>query len=166
MSARLSAFICGKLSSFDSGDHVRCPDHRRTLGSNCHREPAPTAGSRTIQIGGAHFAALCRCTLSQTPPGGKRFVANKDLSVIRPSGDRTVEVPFPHFFRAPIVVNFGPVFSFRVSGRQRVVGPCLAHDWPPIFWFSKIFLAARLGGLSIVTFWHFRGFWQSQKFTY
>jgi len=59
-------------------------------------------------------------------PGGKRFVANKDLSVIRPSGDRTVEVPFPHFFRAPIVVNFGPVFSFRVSGRQRVVGRCLA----------------------------------------
>jgi len=53
----------------------RAPQIRRA--SNCHRERAETAGSRTIQIGGAHFAALCRCTLSQIPHPHSTFVESK-----------------------------------------------------------------------------------------
>ena len=41
--------------------------------------------------------ALCLSPQLYSPPGSKRFVANKDLSAIQPSGDRTVEALFYQF---------------------------------------------------------------------
>src|SRR5579864_670635 len=49
-------------------------------------------------------AALCRCTLSQTPTPHGRFVENKGLSAIRPSGDRAVEVLFLRNFELALRV--------------------------------------------------------------
>jgi len=68
--------------------------------SKCHRERAAIAGSRTIQIGEAHFAALCRCTLSQTPPGGSTFVENKRQTPIRQDSHKTVDGLFSRFLHA------------------------------------------------------------------
>ena len=41
-----------------------------------------------------HPCSLLPMYLSQIPPGGRRFVANKSISAIRPSGHRTVEALF------------------------------------------------------------------------
>jgi hypothetical protein len=43
------------------------------------------------------FAAFCLHPSAHDPPGGSRFVANKDSTAIRPNGDRTVESLFSVF---------------------------------------------------------------------
>jgi hypothetical protein len=43
------------------------------------------------------FVTHCRCTLSQGPTPHKAVVENKHQSAIRPTDDRTVEVPFRCF---------------------------------------------------------------------
>jgi hypothetical protein len=48
-------------------------------------------------LGFRDFATHCRCTLSQDPTPHKAFVENKHQSAIRPTDDRTVEVPFRCF---------------------------------------------------------------------
>jgi hypothetical protein len=58
-------------------------------------------------------------SLSQTPTPHRTFVENKHQSAIRPSGRPSGRSPFFTFFRASIAVNFGSVFSFQLSGRQR-----------------------------------------------
>ena len=47
-------------------------------------------------------AAHCRCTLSQTPTPHGRFIENKGLSVIRPSGRPSGRSPFLRNFEAAL----------------------------------------------------------------
>lgn len=51
------------------------------------------------------FASLCLLSPLHSPPGGKRFVANKRSSAIRPNGHRTVESLSPRFS----AVQSGPI---------------------------------------------------------
>jgi len=67
--------------------------------------------------------ALCLCPSARTPPPHKRFVENKSQTPIRPNGRPNGRSPFFPFFRASIRLNFSLVFSFLLSGRQRVATP-------------------------------------------
>jgi hypothetical protein len=69
-------------------------------------------------------------SLSQDPTPHKRFVENKSQTPIRPSGHRTVESPFSRFSGLPIRLNFSLVFSFLLSGRQRVTTTAM------MFWLN------------------------------
>jgi hypothetical protein len=55
--------------------------------------------------------------LSQAPPGGRRFVANKGLSVIRPNGDRTVEALFQLVIEPVLAISHTSLLvpGFQVS---------------------------------------------------
>jgi hypothetical protein len=46
------------------------------------------------------FAALCRCTLSQTPTPHRRFVENKRQTPIRKACRKAVDLSFSCFFRS------------------------------------------------------------------
>ena len=59
-------------------------------------------------------------SFSQRPHPPRRFVENKSQTPIRPSGRPNGRCPFSPFFRASIRLNFSLVFSFLLSGRQRV----------------------------------------------
>jgi hypothetical protein len=67
---------------------------------------------------GSHgiLAALCRCTLSQTPTRHRRFVENKSQTAIRKACRQPVEALFrpvmePVLSDLPIALCFSPVFK-------------------------------------------------------
>jgi hypothetical protein len=59
-------------------------------------------------------------SLSQTPTPHNTFVEYKSQTPIRPNGDRPVEAPSLCFLAFQSCPIFSLVFSFPLSGRQRV----------------------------------------------
>jgi hypothetical protein len=59
-------------------------------------------------------------SFSHRPTPHKRFVENKSQTPIRPNGRPSGRSPFSRFSEASIRLNFSLVFSFLLSGRQRV----------------------------------------------
>jgi hypothetical protein len=141
MSARLSAFICGKLSFFGSGDHARCPDHRRTLGSNCHRERAAKSGSPASAVftcwgeaAGAKRSRSAEPTLqpSADVPSARHPTPIAPLlkAKAKPQFERPVESLSTPLFSAFQGSNRGQFWPcFLVQGVRSAEGRG-AHVWP------------------------------------
>jgi len=87
--------------------------------SNCHRERAATAGSRTIQIGEAHFAALCLRPSATDPTPLDVLLKAK----VKPQFDRPVTERSKLFFRVFQRSNLAQFQAcFLVSGVRSAEG--------------------------------------------
>jgi hypothetical protein len=81
-----------------------------------------------------NFCGPLPASLSQTPPGGIRFVANKRRSAIRPSGHRAVEAALAlistpnHAVSAPPDIYYLQI-NFPVAKAGRITPNPSAKQW-------------------------------------